>query len=402
MAQRLGATVSSWLMSHDEAAVYGWAVAAFWGYTVLTRVFVRALWYQAMPSANMSSPGMFTLVHVIFAPALVVAHTAAYKVGLPDSHRMSAVIKHLLILLFVLFMAKVSFWALSAYLMIKSGDPGLGAAIHGWLMDPLSALGSSIELGSLYCIALALAAGVINWRRYHLEAIARSELALDAERSRSMALRRQLDPHSLYNTLNAIAGSVRTAPQIAIAMLSSLGDLLRLTMRDDVVESNLTDEFAIAAKYLALYQLRYPEKLFISISLAEDCGAVAIPPLLLQPLVENAALHGVNAGCTAVEVRLQAVEAHDNRIDIIISNTSGPDTQLVPPERSSGIGLRNTWERLRLSYGNDFSFKWVESAAGTAMLKLEIPRAIPKSSSPVPLVTAHSADCIPVDVRLLR
>lgn len=400
MPQRLGPRVSSWLMSHNEAAVYGYAVAAFWGYTILTRVLVRALWYQAMPSANMSSPGMFTLAHVIFAPALVVAHTAAYKVGLPDSHRISAAVKHLLILLFVLFMAKVSFWALSAYLMVKAGDAGLGAAIHEWLMDPLSALGSSIELGSFYCIALALAAGVINWRRYHLEAIARSELALDAERSRSMALRRQLDPHSLYNTLNAIAGSVRSAPLIAIAMLSSLGDLLRLTMRDDDVESNLSDEFAIAAKYLALYQLRYPEKLFVSISLAEGCGNVAIPPLLLQPLVENAALHGVNAGCTDVEVRLQAVEASDNHINIIISNTSGPDTQLVPPEQSSGIGLRNTWERLRLSYGNDFSLKWVEGAAGTAILKLEIPRVIPKSSSTGSLVTALSADCIPIDVRI--
>ena len=399
MPRRLGASVGSWLMSHGEAAVYGYTVAAFWGYTVLTRVLVRALWYQAMPSANMSSPGMFTLVHVIFAPALLVAHTVAYKIGFPDSHRMRATVGHLLILLFVLFMAKVSFTALSAYVMVEVGAPGLEAAIHEWLMDPLSSLGSSIDLGSFYCIALALAAGVINWRRYHLEAIARGELALDAERSRSMALRRQLDPHSLYNTLNAIAGSVRSAPLVAIAMLSSLGDLLRLTMRDDELESNLTDEFAIAAKYLALYQLRYPEKLFVSISRAEGCGTAAIPPLLLQPLVENAALHGVNAGCNVVEVRLEAVEASDNHIDIIISNTSGPDTELVPPEQSTGIGLRNTWERLRLSYGNDFSLKWVQGAVDTAILKLEIPRVLPKSSS-AHLVTALSADCLPIDVRM--
>jgi Histidine kinase len=400
MPRRLGASVSNWLMSHDEAAVYGYAVAAFWAYTVLTRVLVRALWYQAMPSANMSSPGMFTLVHVIFAPALVVAHTAAYKVGFPDAHRMSATVRHLLILLFVLFMAKLSFTALSAYSMFKAGVPGWGTAIHEWLMDPLSSLGSSIELGSFYCIALGLAAGVINWRRYHMEAIARTELALDAERSRSMALRRQLDPHSLYNTLNAIAGSVRSAPLIAIAMLSSLGDLLRLTMRDDEVESTLSDEFEIAAKYLALYQLRYPSRLFFSISLEEGCGTVVIPPLLLQPLVENAALHGVNAGCAAVEVRLQAVQASDDHINITISNTSGPATQLVPPEQSSGIGLRNTLERLRLSYGSDFSFKWVEGGAGIAILKLKIPRAIPKSSSTAALLTAVSADRVPIDVRI--
>jgi two-component system sensor histidine kinase AlgZ len=196
-----------------------------------------------------------------------------------------------------------------------------------------------------------------------------------------MALRRQLDPHSLYNTLNAIAGSVRSAPATAIHMLSNLGELLRLTLRDDVIESNVADEFSIAVKYLTLYQLRYPDKLSIQVDLDERCRDAALPPLLLQPLVENAALHGVNAGCPSVKVSLQAAEVAAGRVQITISNTSAETTDLVPPADSAGIGLRNTWERLQLSYGSDFSFDWLPGARDVASLRLEIPRAIPKPTS---------------------
>ncbi|MDP9087432.1 MAG: histidine kinase [Pseudomonadota bacterium] len=381
MPRRLRTSGNGWLVSHSEAAVYGCAVFAFWSYTTLTRVLVRALWYQAMPSANMTSPGVFALVHVIFAPALLIAHSAAYKIGFPDLHRASAAAKHFLIVLFVLLMARMSFLAISVYLMRASQASEIWGDLREWLADPLSGLGSAVELASLYCVGLALAAGVVNWRRYHLEAIASAELALDVERSRSMALRRQLDPHSLYNTLNAIAGSVRTAPTIAIRMLGSLGELLRLTLRDEVVESNVADEFAIAEKYLTLYQLRYPDKLSIRVELAECCRDVAIPPLLLQPLVENAAMHGVDAGCSAVEVRLQGAGMTAERIQITISNTCAPTAVLVPPALSSGIGLRNTWQRLKLFYGNDFSLEWMPNGRNTATLKLEIPRVIPKSLS---------------------
>ena len=384
MPRGLRTAGSGWLVSHSEATVYGWAVFAFWSYTTLTRVLVRALWYQAMPSAVVTSPSVFAMVHVIFAPALLVAHSAAYKIGFPDLHRVSAAAKHVLIVLFVMFMAKLSFLAISVYLMPGADAAAIWVELRQWLLDPLSGLGSAIELASLYCVGLALAAGVVNWRRYHLEAIASAELALDVERSRSMALRRQLDPHSLYNTLNAIAGSVRPAPTLAIRMLGSLGELLRLTLRDEVVESNVTDEFTIATKYLALYQLRYPDKLSISVELAECCRDAAIPPLLLQPLIENAAMHGVDAGCSAVEVKLQAAGIAAERIQITISNTCAPTAVLVAPALSSGIGLRNTWQRLKLFYGNDFSLAWMPNCSDTATLKLEIPRVIPKSLSEPP------------------
>ena len=130
-----------------------------------------------------------------------------------------------------------------------------------------------------------------------------------------------------------------------------------------------------------MYQLRYPDKLSIQVELDERCRDAAIPPLLLQPLVENAALHGVNAGCPSVEVSLQAAEVTAGRIQITISNTCSLTTLLVPPAHSSGIGLRNTWERLQLSYGPDFSLEWLAGARDVARLRLEIPRAIPQPTS---------------------
>jgi hypothetical protein len=330
--------------------------------------------------AEATSPEAFTFVHIAFAPALLMAYSVAYGVGLPESRRRVAVAKHFLIFLFVLITAKLAYLVVNWYLMTKAHEPGVTQSLYTFWINPWTALGASLELASLYGVGLALAAGVVNSRRYHLEAIARAELALDAERSRSMSLRRQLDPHSLYNTLNAIAGSVRSAPTIAIQMLSSLGELLRLTLRDDVAESKLDDEFAVAAKYLALYQLRFPDKLTIEVTLSENCRDAAIPPLLLQPLVENAALHGVNCAGTAVIVRLSGGEVTSDRIQVTISNTCSPATVLLPPAESSGIGLRNTWERLRLSYGNDFALEWMPSAGDIACLRLEIPRVIPAPS----------------------
>ncbi len=389
MAERLRAPEKNWLIAHGQAAVYAYAVTAFWIYSTMVRVLVRALWIKSTPMAEVTSPGMFTLVHVVFVPALFMAYRAAYQVGLPASHRFATAAKHLVILTFVAVTAKFAYLVVNLYLMLLSGDEGIWYSLAWFWANPHVALGASIELVSLYCMGVLLAAGVVNWRRYNLEAIARAEMALDVERSRGMALRRQLDPHSLYNTLNAIAGSVRSAPMTAIQMLSSLGDLLRLTLRDDVTESSVAEEFAIAVKYLSLYQLRYPDKLSIQVELDERCRGAAIPPLLLQPLVENAALHGVNAGCPSVDVRLQAVETVDGRIQITISNTSMPTTVLVPPEHSSGIGLRNTWERLQLSYGADFSLEWLTGAREVAALRLEIPLTIPKPASSEP---PHAAD----------
>lgn len=395
MPRRLQAAGNGWLVSHGEVTVYAYSLIAFWTYTTLTRVFVRALWYRSAPMAEATSPEAFAFVHLAFAPALLIAYSAAYALGLPASSRLVAASKHFLILVFVLIMAKVAYVAVNGYLLMKAHASGVWPSLVAFWTDPWMALGASIELASLYCIGLFLAAGVVNWRRYHLEAIARAELALDAERSRSMALRRQLDPHSLYNTLNAIAGSVRSAPMIAIQMLSSLGELLRLTLRDDVAESRLADEFEIAAKYLALYQLRFPDKLSIEVELEEKCRDAAIPPLLLQPLVENAALHGVNCVSSAVKVSLRAGEMTSQRIQVTISNSSTPATVLVPPAESPGIGLRNTWERLRLSYGNDFSLGWVPSAANTVSLRLEIPRMIPTSSSRMDASLASASNGVP-------
>lgn len=380
----LRAAGSGWLVSHGETAVYAYALVAFWTYSAFTRVLVRAMWFKASPMVEATSPLAFAFVHLVFAPALLMAHAAAYKVGLPASHRLAAAAKHALIALFVLIMAKFAYLLVNFFLLLEAGEPEIAHSLGEFWAAPGAALGASIELASLYCIGQLLAAGVVNWRRYHLEAIARTQLVLDAERSRSMALRRQLDPHSLYNTLNAISGSVRSAPATAIQMLGSLGELLRLTLRDDASASTLAEEFRIAAKYLALYQLRYPDKLSISVELPENCRNAIVPPLLLQPLVENAALHGVNAGCPSVVVRLKAAESAPGRIEVTISNTTTPSAVLIAPAQSTGIGLRNTWERLRLSYGEDFSLTWAGSTDSMARLRLEIPRSAPASASLAP------------------
>src|SRR5450631_507962 len=173
MAERLRAPRKSWLIAHGEVAVYGYAVAAFWIYTTLVRVLVRALWIKSTPMAEVTSPGMFALVHVVFVPALFMAHSAAYQVGLPASHRLATAAKHLLILVFVAVMAKFAYLVVNLFLMLESGDQDIAYTLVWFWAGPRIALGASIELASLYCMGVILAAGVVNWRRYNVEAIAR-------------------------------------------------------------------------------------------------------------------------------------------------------------------------------------------------------------------------------------
>ena len=233
-------------------------------------------------------------------------------------------------------------------------------------------ISTALDILFQYLIALGLIAGVLGWKRYHAAAAASAALMLEAERARGMALRRQLDPHALFNTLNAVAAAIRPTPNTAIAMIAALGDLLRETLEQERDLSTIDEEFTLAGRYLSLYALRYPDRLRIAIDAPNGCGQWLVPTFLLQPLVENAALHGVESGATQVDVHLSATMGAQ-RMRIAIENTVCDDAQMPMPADSPGIGLRNTWNRLRAHYGSHFELKWERPAADRVRLVLELP-----------------------------
>jgi LytS/YehU family sensor histidine kinase len=196
------------------------------------------------------------------------------------------------------------------------------------------------------------------------EGAARGELAV----ARLAGLRAQLRPHFLFNALNTasmLAG--RNDAEGTRRVLTGLGELLRYVMRDseqpDTGTSGLVavrEEIAFVGQYLAIEHERFPERLRVTTEVAEDVENETIPALLLQPLVENAIVHGVGGRIGAGQVSIRGWR--DGAILRLAVQDDGPGPA-EPNGRASGIGLSNTRARLAVLYGNAANLT-LESAPG--------------------------------------
>ena len=192
--------------------------------------------------------------------------------------------------------------------------------------------------------------GVLQTFRYYQHYLA-SELRLARmERSfseaRLNALRMQLDPHFLFNALNAISAQVERDPRLARTMIEHLGDLLRLSLdARDRQEIPLAEELAFLDHYVAIQKIRFAENLRIDIQVNPDVKYALVPCLIVQPLVENAIRHGISRRASGGTVTVTAARGA-NQVEIRVVD----DGVGLPPgwrlETSSGTGLSVTRERI--------------------------------------------------------
>ena len=376
-----------WLLSLSDGQLCALVAATFWIFAATNKMLVRGTLLAVTQAPFLATPEAYGLQYVLMVPALAFVHWAAYRTGLPQGRQLRALGVHVALMLFLAVFARLALdvahgllkygafnfadlWQVGAHWL---GLPDRAATASSNLAaSPLIMISTGLDILFQYLIALALIAGVLGWKRYQAAAAASAALSLEAERARGMALRRQLDPHALFNTLNAVAAAIRPTPNTAIAMIAALGDLLRETLEQDRELSTVDEEFTLAGRYLSLYALRYPDRLRIAIDAPDGCGQWLVPTFLLQPLVENAALHGVESGASQVDVHLCA-HMNAQRMRIAIENTVCDDAELPAPADSPGIGLRNTWNRLRAHYGAHFELKWERPALDRVRLVLELP-----------------------------
>jgi two-component system LytT family sensor kinase len=214
-------------------------------------------------------------------------------------------------------------------------------------------------------------------RRFRESQIA--AVAMEAERERLRrqmvearlhALQRELDPHFLFNTLNAIGALVRRQDSRgALHTLAQLGDLLRDALdRGRATESTLEAEMKTLRRYIDIEQTRFGDRLQVDTHVPEALYGMLIPTLSLQPLVENAIRHGVARTAGAGYVSIEAVE-RGGTLTIIIRN-SGADRQ---SEGEEGIGLSNTRARLEQLYGDRAGLDLTIAADGEATATLRVP-----------------------------
>ena len=202
------------------------------------------------------------------------------------------------------------------------------------------------------------------------EAETREQEALTlARESELKALKAQINPHFLFNSLNSISALATVDGQRARDMCIKLSDFLRTTLKlGEKQRITLADELALAKAYLEVEQVRFGARLRVEIDADAACDQCVVPSLLLQPLVENAVKHGIAGLVDGGTIRLEA-HCGDGLLRLKISNGFDPES---PAASRHGLGLRNVRERLRALYENRSRLD-TTSTGDRFVVELELP-----------------------------
>ncbi|WP_426499450.1 sensor histidine kinase [Streptomyces sp. D54] len=242
-------------------------------------------------------------------------------------------------------------------------------------------LGALVAYAPRESAVLARAAGeVARWVCVQLELAELDRSRTQLIEAEIKALRAQISPHFIFNSLAAIASFVRTDPEQARELLLEFADFTRYSFRRHGEFTTLADELHSIDQYLALVRARFGERLAVTLQVAPEVLPVALPFLCLQPLVENAVKHGLEGAVTRSRITISALDAGSEAEVIIEDDGTGMDPerlrQILRGEggASTGIGLLNVDERLRQVYGDDYGLV-IETGVGAGMkITLRLPK----------------------------
>src|SRR5262249_867201 len=215
------------------------------------------------------------------------------------------------------------------------------------------------------------------YRRHQDEALKISRLKTELAEARLRvaqaqldALKMQLQPHFLFNTLNSISALLEEDPESADQMLARLGDFLRMTLQNSgAQELSLHEELEFLRCYLDIERVRFQDRLHVVFSIDPETLTARVPNLVLQPLVENAIKHGISkrAGAGVVEI---AAQREGSTLLLKVSDDGPGEFQ---PATGSGVGLANTRARLEQLYGSEHRFDFKQGDRGGFEVTLAIP-----------------------------
>lgn len=231
----------------------------------------------------------------------------------------------------------------------------------------------------IYWSLVGLSHAYDYYRRYRERERRAAQLELDAAQLEAQlaqaqlgALRMQLHPHFLFNTLNTISVLMQEDVEAANRMLVRLSELLRLTLRStDAHEVTLKQELEFLRGYLEIEQTRFHDRLRVLWQVDPDSLNAQVPNLLLQPLVENAIRHGVAPRAATGTIEIRATR-RNGTIELCVRDDGGGINPDVKP-KASGIGLANTRARLKKLYGAAHRFDMSPADGGGLMVTVTIP-----------------------------
>ncbi|HEX4269318.1 MAG TPA: histidine kinase [Steroidobacteraceae bacterium] len=376
-------------------------VTAFWAYVAASNVIYAHSMQESLTALHVadffSGWQVRLLQHLFLYPLLLAAIWASLRVGWQPFGRCLS----LQLLMGGAFAAAASpaLW-LGTWLMTDSSHyqeetwasaAGVMHAMPGSALPVWLASATTFLLA--YGCAVALVSGFDFYRRLRDSQIRTAALERALTTAHLASLRMQLSPHSLFNLLHTIRGQIEWDPAAARTMIVQLGDLLRRLLNAGEREySRLSDEIQFVRLYLELQQRRFADRLSIDIPPPAALPSAWVPSLILQPLVENAVVHGLAGHQGPVTVRVSAMSMR-GALMLRVTNT-------VSAERSSGdggIGLRNVRDRLAIQFGERASFSAVrDGREWVAEIHMPLLTDVLESSAATPNPIGHAAPAEPL------
>ena len=225
---------------------------------------------------------------------------------------------------------------------------------------------------TIYWATLAVAHALHYYQGLRRGEARAARLSAQLAQAQLQALKMQIHPHFLFNTLNSISALIHKDVEAADAMIAKLGDFLRLTLKtSDAQTVRLVQEIEFLKCYLDIERIRFDDRLVVSFDIQPNALEHIVPNLILQPIVENAVRHGVARQPGVGRINVSAFD-RNGRLNLQVQD-NGPGLSVNPNAVNSGIGIRNTRARLQQSYGNDYRLDINEAPNGGAVVTLEIP-----------------------------
>lgn len=346
----LSSTHQYWLFQ-----IAGWSAMTLLSYLSLTIWYNPGEWMHALHTVVQSALGL-----IVSHPLRWVAKAVWDS---PAVRRVSAIIIAIIVASVLwTFLRLLTFQWLTGE-VVKAEDYG------GWLFASVIVYGSWV-----FCY---------HALKYYRQSIEQKEVAAEAQRAvleaknraqeesmkrlaaenhyreaRLRMLMYQINPHFLFNSLNAVSSLVRKGEaDNATEMLSRIGDFLRLTLdHDDELEHSLSEELDVLNLYLSIEKTRFGNRLQTEFEMSDEAKECIVPSFLLQPLFENAVKYAVGRSLDPTTISLRAW-IEEGRLELRITDNGPGPTLAEDEQRSTGIGLQNVEQRLRSSYPDQYRFQ---------------------------------------------
>jgi len=238
----------------------------------------------------------------------------------------------------------------------------------------------------VYWLIVLISHAYAYYQNYRESQLAASQLAAQLAEAQLKALKMQLHPHFLFNTLHSISSLLSKDTEAARKMIAQLGDFLRLTLENSgAQEVLLQQELEFLKCYLEIERIRFCDRLSIDIDADPQALRCQVPNLILQPIVENAIRHGIAPRSAAGRIEVSARRSNGMLRLQVKDNGPGLTMDLLLNKGSNqGIGMANTRERLDQLFGNKHRFELSNDPEGGLIVTIEMPAVLEKDSAPDP------------------